>query len=128
MRIRRIEAATFEFFMPSLEQAAPPYPGASVNRAPSNHDESMAQAFHGNAKAFENLRRYATPIERAYHNAINELLRLQKQRKNSEIGSVSQKPEQPPKQFSAISADSAFQNPPVHHGSPQISYSLLERT
>jgi hypothetical protein len=116
MRIRRIEAATFECFMPSLEQAAPPHPGASVKRAPSNHDESMAQAFHNNAKAFDNLRRYSTSIERAQHKAISELLKLQKQRKIQEIGSVSQKPEQPPKQFSA---DAAIQDLPVPQDSPK---------
>jgi hypothetical protein len=133
--------------MPSLEQAAPSYPGASVRKAPSNHDESMAQAFHGNAKAFDNLRRYSTSIERACHNAINELLKLQKQRKIAEIGSVSQNHQRP---LSATSAFSGFQDPPEIGSvsqepkqplnqfsaisacedlpdSPQISYSALER-
>jgi hypothetical protein len=123
MRIRKIEAATFEFFMPSLEQSAPPYPGASVKRAPSNHDESMVQAFHGNAKAFDNLRRYSTSIERAQHNAINELLKLQKPRRIPEIGSVSQKPGQPAEEFSAFSAqfsaDSAIKDLSIPQDSPK---------
>ena len=73
------------------QQAAPAYPGGSVKRAPSNYDESMVHAFHDNARAFDNLRRYATSIERAQHSAISELLKLQKQRRIQEIGSVSQK-------------------------------------
>jgi hypothetical protein len=114
MRVRRIEAATFEYLMPSLEQAAPAHPGASIKRAPANHDHAMAQAFLENAKAFDNMRRYATSIERAFHAALAELQRLQ--RRNSEIGSVSQK------EFSAHSAlnsaDSAwkdFKKEPSHH-------------
>jgi hypothetical protein len=103
MRVRRIEAATFEYLMPSLEQAAAAHPGASVKRAPANHDQSIAQAFLENAKAFDNVRRYATSIERTFHTALAELQKLQKERKNSESGSVSQKPE-PAKEFSAISA------------------------
>jgi hypothetical protein len=137
MRVRRIEAATFEYLMPSLEQAAPAHPEASVKRAPANHDHAMAQAFLENAKAFDNVRRYATSIERTFHAALAELQKLQKQRRNSEIGSVSQKPELP-KQSSAISAlnsaNSAFKafdkNDPSHHipiGSREIPEHQPER-
>jgi hypothetical protein len=52
----------------------------------------MVLAFEQFHKAFDNIRRYSTPIERAYHAAIAELAKLQKERKKSEIGSVSQKP------------------------------------
>jgi len=101
MRVRRMEAATFERWMPSLEQQAqPPQPagreGITVTRAPENHDHAMVVAFEKFNKAFDNLRRYTTPIERAYHNAIAELTKLQKQRKIQEIGSVSQKPQNDP--------------------------------
>jgi hypothetical protein len=115
LRVRRLEAATFDYMMPSLDRIAPAGPGASVKRPPANHDEAMAQAFHANAKAFENIRRYATTIERAYHNAINELVKLQKERKKSEIGSVSQKPQSPDpgEQPSAPSADPALKNQPI---------------
>jgi hypothetical protein len=78
-------------------------------RTLANHDDAMARAFHENAKAFDNLRRYTTPIERAYHNAIAELTKLQKERKKSEIGSVSQTPESR-KIFSASATPLAVQN------------------
>ncbi len=81
--------------MPSLVPAPPTAPGKSRMRTPADHDEAMARAFRDNAKAFDNLRRYATPIERAYHNAIAKLTKLKKQRKNSEIGFVSQPPRNP---------------------------------
>jgi hypothetical protein len=105
LRVRRLEAATFDYMMPSLDQIPPAGPGGSVKRPPANHDEAMAQAFHANAKAFENIRRYATSIERAYHNAINELVKFQKERKKSEIGSVSQNPEEKFAANSAISRE-----------------------
>ena len=101
MRVRRMEAATFERWMPSLQQQeAQPLQsagqeGITVCRAPENHDHAMVVAFEKFNKAFDNLRRYTTPIERAYHNAIAELTKLQKQRKIQEIGSVSQKPKAP---------------------------------
>ena len=41
----------------------------------------MLRAFHDNTKEFDNLRRYATTIERACRNAIAEVTKLQKQRK-----------------------------------------------
>jgi len=111
LRVRRLEAATFEYMMPSLEQIAPVYPSGSVKRPPASHDEAMAQAFHANAKAFENIRRYATSIERAYHNAIAQLRMLQKERKKSEIGSVSQSAEQ-------FSAGSALSTQPISSTNP----------
>jgi hypothetical protein len=90
MRVRRLEAATFDRLMPSIEQQQQ-QGRVIVVRAPKNHDNAMAAAFDKFNKAFDNLRRYTTPIERAYHNAIAELAKLQKQRKIQEIGSVSQK-------------------------------------
>jgi hypothetical protein len=115
LRVRRLEAATFDYMMPSLDPIAPAGPGASVKRPPANHDEAMAQAFHANAKAFDNVRRYATAIERAYHNAIAELIKLQKERKKTEIGSVSQNPQSPNagESHAAPSADSPRQDQPI---------------
>src|SRR3954452_7032824 len=92
MRARRLEAATFEYLMPNLEPV-PINTGGTKLRAIRDHEQAMARAFVQNAKVFDNLRRYTPPIERAYHNAIAELTKLQKQRKKEEIGSVSQKPE-----------------------------------
>ena len=115
LRVRRLEAATFDYMMPSLERIAPIVPGASVKRCPQTDDKAMAQAFHANAKAFDNVRRYATSIERAYHNSIAELLKLQKERKKSEIGSVSQKPQSlsAGEPLSDPSTRSAAENQPI---------------
>ena len=96
MRVRRLEATMFSKMMPKLESERPAVPGVTKLRAPANHDEAMLRAFLNNTKEFDNLRRYATPIERAYHNAIAELTKLQKQRRIQEIGSVSQSSKQPP--------------------------------
>jgi hypothetical protein len=95
MRVRRLEAATFESFMPRLQPSASSFQPRSPDRPPADDGKAMMRAFHENAKAFDNLRRYATPIERAYHNAIAELTKLQKERKKCEIGSVSQSPAAP---------------------------------
>jgi hypothetical protein len=89
MRIRRIEAATFDRMMPSMEEDPTDSSGTQV-RVPKNHDNAMARAFERDFKAFDNIRRYSTPIERAYHKGIAELIKLQKERKKPEIGFVSQ--------------------------------------
>ena len=96
MRVRRIEAAMFTRMMPSLEPGAPVQPGTTRHRVPANHEVSMLRAFLENTKDFDNLRRYTAPIERAYHNAIGELTKLQKKRAIPEIGSVSQTPKLKP--------------------------------
>ena len=41
-------------------------------------------AFLANEKQFDNIRRYATSIENAYHRAIEQLRRLQRDRKQEE--------------------------------------------
>ena len=92
MRVRRVETAMFTRMMPSLEPKPPAQPGTACRKVPANPEVAMLSAFLDNTKDFENLRRYTTPIERAYHNAIAELTKLQKQRKIHEIGSVSQSP------------------------------------
>ena len=95
MRVRRLETALFSKMMPRLEPNRPSIPGTTQLRVPANHEDAMLRAFVDNGKEFDNLRRYTTPIERAYHNAIAELTKLQKQRKIQEIGSVSQSPKLP---------------------------------
>ena len=96
MRVRRLETAMFTKMMPSLEPRRPAIPGTAHLRVPANHEVAMLSAFLDNTKEFDNLRRYTTPIERAYHNAIAEITKLQKQRTIQQIGSVSQKPEPKP--------------------------------
>ena len=85
MQIRRLETAMFTKMMPSLDRTAH-----------VNHEVAMLRAFLDNTKEFDNLRGYATPIERAFHNAIAEITKLQQQREIHEIGSVSQTPEPKP--------------------------------
>ena len=80
LRARRIEILLFESNM----QDGP------------DPDAALAASFHANNREFDKLRRYTTTIERSYYRAITELRKLQKQRKKSEIGSVSQKRPQHP--------------------------------
>jgi hypothetical protein len=75
----------------------------------------MTRAFHANAKAFDNLRRYTTPIERAYHRAIAELTKLQKERKKSEIGSVSQPAPAPAPALEIVTGISPDSMPPQRY-------------
>ncbi len=87
-RVRRMETATFAQFMPSLEPVLSSSTSC-VKRVPRSHDEATVRAFE-NASVFDNLRRYETTIERGYYRGIAALEKLQKERKKSEIGSVSQ--------------------------------------
>jgi hypothetical protein len=82
MRARRVETQIFEDHMTKAE-------------AGDDHDSRIAECFHANWKQFDNVRRYATTIERAYYRALGELRNLQKQRKKSAIGFVSQKHKSP---------------------------------
>jgi hypothetical protein len=78
MRARRVETQIFEDHMTKAGAA-------------DDHDSRVAECFHANGKQFDNLRRYATTIERAYYRALDELRNLQKERNKCAIGSVSQK-------------------------------------
>ncbi|MEP6536307.1 MAG: hypothetical protein ABJF23_13355 [Bryobacteraceae bacterium] len=95
-RARRIETASFEAFMPNLQASPKAGKGGRVEMLPTDPDEASAAAFHGNAKAFDNLRRYEAAIERSYYRAITELRKLQTERcrqpQPESIGFVSQKP------------------------------------
>jgi len=97
-RARRIETASFHAFMPNLEASPKAAKGGRTEMLPTDPDEAAATAFHVNAKAFDNLRRYETTIERSYYRAITELRKLQTERRRQQqpepasppIGFVSQ--------------------------------------
>jgi hypothetical protein len=82
IRARRVETTSFEQFILPLSVITDP-------------DEAITTAFHENSKAFDNLRRYETTIERSYYKAMTELRTLQTERRKLEqskpIGSVLQK-------------------------------------
>jgi hypothetical protein len=94
-RARRVETASFNRFMPALN-STPKFIGRNPEPNPIDADDAMATAFHSNSKAFDNLRRYETTIERSYYKAMAELRKLQAERRQLEpvqpIGFVSQKP------------------------------------
>ena len=114
MRIRRLETVMFAKMMPSLEPRRPAIPGTTQLRVPAKHEDAMLRAFLDNTKDFDNLRRYTTPIERAYHNAIAELTKLQNQRKLQEIGSVSQNRKQHVEQTAAaLETENALTEKPI---------------
>ena len=100
-RARRVETASFQAFMPNLQATPKVVKGGRIEMLPTDPDEAMAAAFHANAKAFDNLRRYETAIERSYYKAIAELRKLQAERRQQQshpTGSVSQKQPEPVKQ------------------------------
>ena len=74
-RARRLEVQLFETDM----------------RNGPDPDAALAECFHANAREFDNLRRHTTAIERGYYRALTQLAKLQKERKKSTIGFVSQK-------------------------------------
>ena len=53
----------------------------AVPASAGDSDPNLAQAFHAQAKQFDNLRRYETAIERAYQRAIDKLLKLKAERR-----------------------------------------------
>ena len=96
-RARRVETASYQAFMPNLQATPKAVQGGRIEMLPTDPDEATAAAFHANAKAFDNLRRYETAIERSYYKAMAELRKLQAERREQQpTGSVSQK--QPPAQ------------------------------
>ena len=82
--------------MPNFNSSSSRVSGKTVV-VPADPEEALAEAFHNNAKAFDRLRRHETTIERSYYKAINELRKLQTERRLQQppappIGSVLQKP------------------------------------
>jgi hypothetical protein len=117
-RARRVETASFNRFMPALE-GSPRHVGGKLQVVPVDPDEALASAFHANAKAFDNLRRYEAAIERSYYKAIAELRKLQssRQKEEKENGFVSQ----PPKQPAAAASEIGF----VSHNLPQPDHTSV---
>jgi hypothetical protein len=118
MRARRVETRTYEAFIQSTNTSEDP-------------DARVADCFHSNAKQFDNLRRYETTIERSYYRAMTELRKLQKERRKSELGSVSQNAKSQPKPVANLAPPAAMNpsHPPqsgfVSQNQPQSSASLV---
>jgi hypothetical protein len=114
-RARRVETASFKQFILPLTTTTDP-------------DEAIATAFHENSKAFDNLRRYETTIERSYYKALTELRNLQTERRKLEqskpIGSVSQKQ---PSVISAASALNQSEAPMVKLDTPWTTRSSVNK-
>lgn len=95
-RARRVETAGYHTFMSTLQGTSTAAQRGRIKMRAIDYDELMAAAFHANAKAFDNLRRYETAIERSYYKAMAELRKLQAERRQQQqqsqpTGSVSQK-------------------------------------
>ncbi len=91
MRVRRVETRTYDQYMLVDEKLN----AAGIKKCSLDPDDQLAACFHSNSKQFDNIRRYETTIERSYYRAITELRKIQKERKKSEVESVSQKPATP---------------------------------
>jgi hypothetical protein len=98
-RARRLETASYHRFMPDLKPS-PRHFGGKTHMVTIDPEQALATAFHNNAQAFDRLRRHEATIERSYYKAINELRKLQTERRLQQppqppappIGSVLQKP------------------------------------
>ena len=106
-RARRLETASYHRFMPGLNASSRNFGGKTVV-VRVDPEEALAEAFHNNAQAFDRLRRHEATIERSYYKAINELRKLQTERRLQQpvappIGSVLQKPAPAP--LAAVTLD-----------------------
>ena len=88
MRVRPIETRTYDNYILVAEKLN----AAGIAKCSADPDDQITHCFHSSSEQFDNIRRYETTIERSYYRAITELRKLQKERKKTEIGSVSQKP------------------------------------
>src|SRR4051794_40426505 len=122
-RSRRLETASYPRFMPDLNATSRTVGGKPVQMR-IDPEEALAAAFHDNAKAFDRLRRHETTIERSYYKAINELRKLQTERRLQQppappIGSVLQKPVPAPMMLDqAIPHTTNPTSKPDTHGAP----------
>ena len=91
MRVRRVETRTYDNYILVAEKLN----AAGIAKCSPDPDDQLTACFHSNSKQFDNIRRYETTIERSYYRAITELRKLQKERKKTEIGSVSVRQEKP---------------------------------
>lgn len=102
LRDRRVEIQLFEMHM----QDGP------------DPDAALAACFHANAREFDKLRRYTTTIERSYYRALAGLRNLQKERKKSAVGFVSQKrPQLPMPSLNSVPTVSNTPPEPAESGS-----------
>src|SRR5689334_8999522 len=89
-RARKIEHRLFSTYT-NIFGTDPDPDDKNVLRAHSDPDAALLLAWKKQSDELEKLRRYATTIERTYFRAIDTLVKLQKERKNSKIGLASQK-------------------------------------
>src|SRR4051812_30452873 len=88
-RTRKIEHRLFSVYT-SIFGTDPEPDDKNVLRAHTDPDAALLRAWQKQSDELEKLRRYATTIERTYFRAIDTLVKLQKERKKSEIGFASQ--------------------------------------
>ena len=91
MQVPRVETRTYDNYTLVAEKLN----AAGISKCSPDPDDQVTACFHSSSKQFDNIHRYETTIERSYYRAITELRKLQKERKKTEIGSVSQKPAAP---------------------------------
>ena len=91
MRVRRVETRTYDNYFLVAEKLN----AAGIAKCRPDPDDQLTAGFHANSNQFDNIRRYETTIERSYYRAITELRKLQKERRKTELESVSQKPAAP---------------------------------
>ena len=118
MRVRRVETRTYDNDILVAEKL-----NAAVAKCSPDPDGQLTQCFHSSSKQSDHIRRYETTIERSYYRAITELRKLQKERKKTEIGSVSQKPAtsiraainhpEPPPEIGSVSQSGDSTEPPA---------------
>ncbi len=118
MRVRRVETRTYDNYILVAEKLN----AAGIAKCSPDPDDQLTACFHSNSKQFDNIRRYETTIERSYYRAITEIRKLQKERKKTELESVSQKPA-PLARPSANSMPSAPENNPALPESGFVSQS-----
>src|SRR6266540_590387 len=88
-RCRNIEHRLFSVHT-SIFGTDPDPDEKNVLRAHTDPDAALLRAWQKQSEELEKLRRYSTTIERTYFRAIDTLVKLQKERKKSEIGFASQ--------------------------------------
>ena len=91
MRVRPIETRTYDNYILVAEKLN----AAGIAKCSADPDDQITHCFHSSSEQFDNIRRYETTIERCYCRVITEIRKLQKERKKTELESVSQKPAAP---------------------------------
>ena len=91
MRVHRVETRTYDNDILVAEKLN----AAGIAKCSPHPDGQLTQCFHSSSEQSDHIRRYETTIERSYYRAITELRKLQKERRKTELESVSQKPAAP---------------------------------